>query len=85
MQELRDNGVFVGRWVPISEGLPENKTYVLTTIYIPGRQRHARSGWYQDGFFHNDNGDVWNATDPEVEAWMPLPEPYRAESEGRNE
>ena len=23
MQELRDNGVFVGRWIPVSEGLPK--------------------------------------------------------------
>lgn len=64
------------RWIPTSDRLPENKTYVLVTIGIPGRQPHARSGWYQDGFFHNDNGDCWRATDIEVKAWMPLPKPY---------
>lgn len=63
-------------WIPVSEKLPENKTYVLVTISIPGRQPHARSGWYQDGFFYNDNGDCWRATDIEVKAWMPLPKPY---------
>lgn len=68
-------------WIPVKERLPENKTYVLVTIGIPGRQPHARSGWYQDGFFHNDNGDVWRATDIEVKAWMPLPEPYREDGE----
>ena len=67
------------RWIPISERLPKNKSYVLTTIRIPGRVPHVRSGWYQEGFFHNDNGDVWNDTDPEVTAWMPLPEPYTEE------
>ena len=63
-------------WIPVSERLPKNKTYVLVTIGIHGRQPHARSGWYQDGWFHNDNGDCWRATDIEVKAWMPLPEPY---------
>ena len=64
-------------WIPCSERLPDNKTYVLTTIQVSGRQPHARSGFYHDGFFHNDNGDTWKATDREVRAWMPLPNPYK--------
>lgn len=67
------------QWIPCSERLPENKSYVLTTIYIPGRVPHSRSGWFEDGLFMNDNGDTWNSTDREVVAWMPLPAPYRAE------
>lgn len=78
------------RWIPCSERLPENETRVLTTIKIPNRIARVRSGWYDSGFFpndhggffHNDNGDVWKATDMEVVAWMPLPEPYKEESEG---
>ena len=64
------------RWIPVSERLPEDKTYVLTTIKVPNRVAHARSGWYGGGYFHNDNGDTWKATDIEVKAWMPLPKPY---------
>ena len=70
------------KWIPVSERPPENKTYVLTTIKVPNRIAHVRSGWYEGGFFHNDNGDTWKATDREVIAWMPLPEPYKAEIEG---
>ena len=68
-------------WIPCSERLPGNKTYVLTTIQVSGRQPHARSGFYHDGFFHNDNGDAWKATDREVRAWMHLPDPYREDGE----
>jgi hypothetical protein len=66
-----------GEWIPTSERLPEDKTYVLTTIHVNGRQPHARSGFYHGGFFHNDNGDTWKATDRPLKAWMPLPEPYK--------
>ena len=58
---------------------PKNKSNVLTAIYIPGRQPHVRSGWFEDGLFMNDNGDTWKWTDKEVIAWMyqpKLPEPW---------
>ena len=72
-------------WIPVSERLPEDKTYVLTTIKVSKRIAHARSGWYDGGFFMNDNGDTWRATDKEVIAWMPLPEPFEPqESEDKN-
>ena len=67
------------RWVPVSQGLPENETYILTTIKVSHRQAHVRSGFFMDGLFHNDNGDTWNASDREVKAWMPLPDPYTGE------
>ena len=69
------------KWIPVSERLPKDKTYVLVTIAVSGRQPHSRSSWYQTGAFHNDNGDYWRADEPEVVAWMPLSEPYKAESE----
>lgn len=63
-------------WIKRTDDLPDNKSYVLVTIKIPGRQAHVRSGWYEDGLFINDNGDTWNSTDPEVIAWLPSPDPY---------
>lgn len=68
-----------GGWIPTAERLPEDKTYVLVTIQIPGRQPHVRSSWYQNGLFMNDNGDVWNKSDLEVKAWKYSPEPYKEE------
>ena len=67
------------KWIPVSEKLPEEKTRVLTTIKMPSREPQVRSGIYSDGFFMNDNGDVWRTADKEVKAWQPLPEPYREE------
>ena len=69
------------KWILCKERLPENKSYVLTTIKVPGRSPHARSGWYEDGLFMNDNGDVWKSTDREALAWMPLQSPYCEEGE----
>lgn len=68
-----------GMWMSTKDKLPDNKSYVLTTIKIPGRQPHVRSGWYQDGHFLNDNGDFWNDTDIEVVGWQYQPEPMRKE------
>jgi hypothetical protein len=67
----------IGGWISCSERLPDDMTYVLTTIHIPGREPVVRSGVYENGLFHNDNGDVWKATDREVLAWLPLPEPWK--------
>ena len=67
------------RWNKCIGEPPKNKSNVLTAIYIPGRQPHVRSGWFEDGLFMNDNGDTWKWTDKEVIAWMyqpKLPEPW---------
>ena len=65
-------------WISVTERLPETDMYrTLTTIRTPHKGTNVRSGHFYKGFFFNDNGDTWNATDKEVIAWMPLPEPYK--------
>ena len=71
------------RWTPCSERLPEDNTLVLVTVKVRNREPKVRSGYYyMNGHFHIDNGDSWEARDKELIAWMPLPEPWKAESEG---
>ena len=54
-------------WIPVSERLPEkNGEYLIT-----GRQGAVNKRRYHDGYWYGN----WS-----VIAWMPLPEPYKAES-----
>lgn len=75
---------FIG-WVPVSERLPEeNKTVMASTEYgvFPEARYTKKYGWE---WAYESGADYWKVLD-EVIAWMPLPSPYQAESEGvRNE
>lgn len=57
-------------WISVSERLPEEVDNYLTSIRHYGEERYV-----QVSFF---DGTSFKA---EVEAWMPLPEPYKEESE----
>ena len=72
IQELRDNGVFVSRWIPVSKWLPEeSKRYIVATKY-----NDVMTDFYTgERFLQGDD----------IIAWMPLPEPYKAESEEKQE
>ena len=78
IQELRDNGVFVSRWIPVSEGFPEMNVEVLVTTEwdcITIGEMFSNNDW----FIHEG---TTNANVDDIKAWMPLPEPYRAERSG---
>ena len=57
------------KWIPVSERLPEETGYYLTTTMY---HKVFCDFWEEDHFYRTE----------EVIAWMPLPEPYKAESEG---
>lgn len=83
IQELRDNGVFVSRWIPVSERLPEEyKTVIASTEYgvYPEARYSEEDGW---AWAYESGADYWEEL-AEVKAWMPLPEPYKAESEAED-
>ena len=67
------------KWIPVSEALPEDMDRLLATIVRSDGSKRVRSGHYYKGLFSMDNGDVWNETDKEILAWMPLVEPYGGE------
>ena len=64
-------------WIPIGERLPDRFEAVLITFQIPNREPIVYRAVYSRGMFDLDNGDVWNWNDPEIKAWMPLPEAYK--------
>ena len=67
------------KWIPVTEALPKDMDRLLATIVRSNGEKRVRSGHYYKGLFSMDNGDVWNETDKEILAWMPLVEPYGGE------
>lgn len=83
------------RWIPCTERLPEDGIYLVTVERIAGKPRietksfakdlhrvddfsfrKHKCGWYD----YDSEYGCWEDTN--VIAWMPLPKPYKEESEG---
>ena len=80
IQELRDNGVFVSEWIPVSEGLPkENETVIVSTEYgvYPEARYTKEYGWE---WAYESGADYWREL-ANVTAWMPLPKHYEPQKE----
>lgn len=95
MKSLRQKGLFVSRWIPVEEGLPKkNGDYLVTVPSICGGGSVYKYSFATDlhkvdkydfpkhksGFYRIDSEWGYYEVD-DVIAWMPLPEPYKAESE----
>ena len=75
-------------WIPVSERLPKDSQFVLMTIRRMGEHYNREPfisvgyiSWNQTAWWCAHDGDC-KSHDVIVDAWMPLPEPYKAESEG---
>ena len=66
-------------WIPCSERLPEEDQEVLATTNwsdVTFACRYDNNKW----FIHEGNT---NATTDDILAWMPMPEPYKGEQNGK--
>ena len=55
-------------WIPVDQRLPETDEYVLVSCKTKKGVKSVNRSYY--------SGKFWAGVMPEVEAWMPLPEPY---------
>lgn len=75
LKQLREKA----RWIPVSEGLPEDYKTVIASVNIDGREyvfsevRYSKEfGWE---WAYESGADYWEYLNG-VDAWMPLPKPY---------
>lgn len=69
------------QWIPISERLPEEEEYILLSFAnYTGLDigRYEKDG-ENDNFYPVDKEETYASYGLIVNAWMPLPEPYREE------
>ena len=71
-EDAKDTNV-LGKWIPISEHLPEDESYILPDI--------ARYEENDEGgtFYPGDDEESYSSYGIFVNAWMPLPELYKEE------
>lgn len=80
VEAIIDTAPTVPQWIQCSERLPELRHDVLICVYFhEGWQ--VKLGYRQDGefmFWHEGILDSVLDEEKRVTAWMPLPEPYKA-------
>ena len=67
------------QWIPITERTPEDESYILVSFENYTGLDIAR---YEEGdeggrFYPGDDDEAYSKCGIYVNAWMPLPEPYR--------
>lgn len=69
------------KWIPCSERLPEEEEYILLSFAnYTGLDigRYEKDG-ENDNFYPGDEEETYASYGLIVNAWMPLPEPYKGE------
>ena len=70
-----------GGWIPCSERLPEEEKYILLSFanYTGLDIGRYENDGENDNFYPGDEEETYASYGLIVNAWMPLPEPYREE------
>lgn len=76
-----------GRWVPCSERLPEDESYILVSFENFTMPDIARYEENDEGgtFYPGDDEKSYSSYGFFVNAWMPLPKPYREVDDEKNQ
>lgn len=82
-EDAKDTNV-PGKWIPCSEKLPEDESYILVSFENTTMPDIARYEENDEGgtFYPGDDEKSYSSYGIFVNAWMELPEPYRQNDEG---
>ena len=85
-EDAKDTNVS-GKWIPISEHLPEDESYILVSFENATMPDIARYEENDEGgtFYPGDDEKPYSSYGIFVNAWMPLPELYKTTKELRND
>ena len=75
-----------GKWIPITEQTPEDEGYILVSFENYTGLSIARYEEDDEGgrFYPGDEDEAYSKYGIYVNAWMPLPEPYREVTDEEN-
>ena len=76
------DGLNANRWIPCSERLPELGKAVITSDYGYLIRTHSLSEVDEKLVWEDCEYGYWSEFE-DISAWMPLPEPYRGEDNGK--